>query len=191
MEPASQTLARLELETHAYHHDADQAWLQLMTPFLSRVTYAKQLARAYRFEAPLEAALAYTPHAASLVGTRSRSHLLRHDLFELDYPLGGLVPRLIAPFPSVCQALGWLYVIERSPRLFEMVRRNVIARLPDAPTAYLSDVDAEFRWRALGRVLDGVARTPQIRDQVVHAAHDAFRCSLDWYLGEQALRCGA
>lgn len=194
MAPASETLLRLELETHAYHREVDQAWLDLMTPFLSRVAYAEQLARTYCFEAPLEAALAYTPHVASLdrdapaLGTRSRARLLRHDLFALDYPLTRVAPRLIAPFPSVCEALGWLYVVERSAQLFDMIRRNVLARIPDAPAEYLTDGGAGARWEHLGRVLDRVAGTSGLRDQIVHAAHDGFRCLLDLDLGEQPLR---
>jgi heme oxygenase len=191
MDPPSQTLLRLEIETQAYHCDADQAWLDLLQPFITRNDYAEQLARAYAFEAPLEAALAYTPHIVSLIGTRARSRLLAHDLFALDYPLVKVTPRLIAPFPSVSEALGWLYVVERNARLFEMVRKNIAARLPDAPTEYLNDPDAADRWLELGRVLDRVARSPRISDQMIHAAHDAFRCQLDWYVGEQALRRGA
>jgi heme oxygenase len=191
MDRPSQTLLRLELETHAYHRDADQAWLDLLRPFLTRAQYAEQLARAYAFEAPLEAALAYTPHIASLIGTRARSRLLAHDLFALDYPLAKLAPRLIAPFPSVSQALGWLYVIERAARLFDMVRHNVAAHLPDAPTEYVTDPVAAERWADLGRILDRVARSTRIADQMIHAAHDAFRCQLDWYVGEQPLRRGA
>jgi heme oxygenase len=191
MDRPSQPLLRLELETHAYHGDADHAWLDLLQPFLTRAHYAEQLARAYAFEAPLEAALAYTPHITSLIGIRARSRLLAHDLFALDYPLAKLSPRLIAPFPSVAHALGWLYVLERSARLYEMVRHNVVARLPDAPIEYLDDTEAAERWADLGHVLDRVARSPHITDQIIHAAHDAFRCQLDWYVGEQPLRRGA
>jgi heme oxygenase len=191
MELPSPTLLRLELETHAYHRDAEQAWLDLLQPFIKRAQYAEQLARTYVFEAPVEAALAYTPHIASLIGKRARSRLLAHDLFALDYPLAKLTPRLVAPFPGVSQALGWLYVIERSARLYEMVRHNVAARLPDAPTEYVTDPYAPQRWADLGQVLDRIARTQRIADDIIHAAHDAFRSQLDWYVGEQPLRRGA
>jgi heme oxygenase len=187
----SHTLVRLELETHAYHRDADHAWLRLLNPFITRADYAEQLARAYAFEAPLEAALAYTPHLTLLIGTRGRSRMLAHDLAVLDYPAAKITPRLIAPFPSVSEALGWLYVVERSARLFEMVRANVTARIAGAPVEYLDDPEAAHRWDELGNILDRVARSPRITDQIIHAAHDAFRCALDWYVGEQALRRGA
>lgn len=186
-------LLRLELETHAYHREADQPWLALVSPELTRPAYAAQLTRAYAFEAPLEAALAYTPHLTSLTGhARARSRLLAHDLFDLDASTTRVPPRLIAPFPSVAAALGWLYVVERATRLYPMVRRNVLARLPGAPTAYLDDPNAPARWRALGALLDRVARTPQVIDQMVHGAHDAFRCLVDWYVAEhEPLRQGA
>jgi heme oxygenase len=184
MEQPSRTLLRLELETHAYHRDADQAWLALLLHDVTRTQYAGQLARAYRFEAPLESAIAYTPHVTSLVGTRARSRLLAHDLFALDYPAARLTPRLIAPFPSVSEALGWLYVLERGVRLYDMVRRNIRRRLPHVPTEYLADEAAKSRWNELGRGLDAIARTDSVVDQVVHAAHDAFRCALDWYVAD-------
>jgi heme oxygenase len=187
-------LLRIELETAAYHRDADDAWLQLLTPFLTRAGYAAQLARAYAFEAPVESAVAYTPHVTSLVGMRARSRRLAHDLFALDHPSGRLTPRLIAPFPSVAEALGWLYVVERTARLHEMVLRNVRARLPGAPTEYLQDNDAAARWDELGQVVDRVARTPRVADRILHAAHDGFRCLLDWYVAtadDQPLRRGA
>jgi len=186
-------LLRLELETHAYHREADEPWLELVSPDVTRAQYADQLARAYSIEAPLEAALVYTPHLASLIGRRARSRLLAQDLFALDYPMGRITPRLIAPFPGISEALGWLYALERSARLFEMVRRNVVARLPEvaSATTYISDTFTQVRWRDLGEILDRVARTQRVADQVIHAAHDAFRCMLDWYVGEQALRRGA
>jgi heme oxygenase len=191
MDLSSQTLLALELETHAYHRDADEAWLDLLQPLVTRGQYADQLARAYAFEAPLEAALAHTPHIPSLIGPRARSRMLAQDLFELDYPLAKLTPRLIAPFPSVAEALGWLYALERRARLFGLVRHNIRARLPSPPTEYLADDRAPRRWEKLGHVLDSVARSTEVTDQIIHAAHDAFRCQLDWYVGEQPLRRGA
>lgn len=184
-------LLRLDGETQAYHRDADRPWLDLLVPELRPRAYAEQLARAYTFEAPLEAALAYTPHVSSLVGTRARSRLLARDLFALDVPAGSLAPRLIAPFPSITEALGWLYVLERGARLLDRVKRNVAVRLPNAPLTYVEDAEAASRWHELGSVLDRVARSPRVADQVIHAAHDGFRCLLDWYVSDQPLRRGA
>jgi heme oxygenase len=188
---ARPTLLRVELETHAYHRDADRPWLALLAPELTRQQYADRLARIYVFEAPLEAALAYTPYVPSLVGMRARSRLLARDLFTLDVPAAKRVPRLIAPFPSVAAALGWLYVIERSARLLDAARSHVRARLPDEPALYLHDPEAPARWDGLASILDRVACSPRVTDDIIHAAHDAFRCLLDWYVSEQPLRRGA
>lgn len=191
MEPPSALLLRLEIETHAYHRAVDRPWLTLMTSGVTAATYGTQLARAYAFESPLEAALAYTPCAPSLVGMRGRSRLLARDLFALDMTPGRVTSRLIAPFPSVAEALGWVYVVERQARLLARVKDNIVRQLPDAPTAYVSDEEAPLRWSELGSTLDRIARTPRIADQVLHAAHDGFRCLLDWYVGDQALRPSA
>jgi heme oxygenase len=191
MDRPAHMMLRLDVETHAYHREADRPWLHLMVSGVTRAQYADQLARAYSFEAPLEAALAYTPHALSLVGTRGRSRLLARDLFALDVSIATINQRLIAPFPSVSEALGWVYAVERSTRLLGKVKRNISARLPNAPIAYVDDPEASARWRELAAVLERVARSPRVADQIIHAAHDAFRCLLDWYVSEQPLRRGA
>ena len=191
MRVVDRLLLRLDIETHAYHREADRPWLELMTSGVTHASYADRLARAYAFESPLEAALAYTPHVPSLVGTRGRSRLLARDLSALDVPPGRLTARLIAPFPSVAEALGWVYVVERQARLLARVKHNIERRLPGTPTAYVNDEEAPLRWSELGSTLDRVGRTPRIADQVIHAAHDGFRSLLDWYVSDQALRTSA
>jgi heme oxygenase len=191
MDRPAYMLLRLDVETHAHHRLADRPWLNLMVTSVTRALYAEQLARAYAFEAPFEAALAHTPHAVALVGVRSRSRLLAKDLSLLDYPHSKHGPRLIAPFANAPEAMGWLYAVERSSRLMGRVKTNIAARLPDVPAAYVDDPAAEQRWRHLEGVLERVARSPRIADQIIHAAHDAFRCLHDWYLREEPLRRGA
>ena len=184
------TLLRLELETQAYHRDADHRWLALVAPDVTRAQYADQLAKAYSVEAPLEAALAYTPHVTTMLGRRARSRLLAQDLFTLDFPMHKVRPHLIAPFANLADALGWLYAIERTARLHDMIRRNITVRVPDVAEAmtYITDPHAAQRWSDLGEVLERVGAT----DKIIYAAHDAFRCMLDWYIGdEEALRRGA
>jgi heme oxygenase len=186
-------LARLEAETHGYHRDADAVWLALLAPDLTRRRYADHLARAYGFEQPLEAALVYTSHVTSLLVPRQRAPLLSCDLVTLDEP----VPSArcwIAPFTSVAQAFGWLYVVERSARVLSMVCGNILATHPElAPaTLYLDDSTARGRWRALGVALDRIARTPKIEDQLAAAAHTAFHTVIDWYCAApKDIRLGA
>jgi heme oxygenase len=191
MDRPAYMLLRLDVETHAHHRLADRPWLNLMVTGVTRAVYAEQLARAYAFEAPFEAALAHTPHAVALIGVRTRSRLLAQDLARLDYPLAKHGPRLIAPFATAPEALGWLYAVERSTRLLARVRANITSRVPDAPVSYVTDPGAEQRWRELEGVLERVARSPRVADQIMHAAHDAFRCLHDWYLREEPLRRGA
>ena len=191
MERPCALLLRLDIETHAYHRDADRPWLELMTSTVTRASYGSQLARAYVFECPLEAALAYTACVPSLFGMRGRSRLLARDLFALGISHGWLSSRLLAPFPSVAEALGWIYVVERQARLLARVKQNLDGQLPDVPAAYVNDAEAPLRWSELGSALDRIARTTCIADQVIHAAHDGFRCLLDWYVTDQALRPSA
>lgn len=177
-------LARLEAETHAYHRDADRPWLALLAPDVTRAGYVRQLARAFGIEQPIEAALQHTAHLPVMLGPRTRAGLLRRDLRALD--VGGL-PDLarcwIAPFASVAEACGWLYVVERGARIHAMVAGHVLARMPQLAhaLAYLDDAAAPERWRELGSRLDEIARAPRAEAQVLAAAHTAFRTVVDWY----------
>ncbi len=188
-------LARLEQETRAYHRDADRPWLSLLAPDLSRGRYAAQLARAYGFEAPFDAALVNTPLLTSVVEPRLRGRLLSRDLFALDYgPLDCLPRAAIAPFASVADACGWLYALERSARLYPMIAGHILLRQPPLETAlgYLQDDDAQQRWRELGAALDEIAHTPRIANQILMAAHTAFRTLTAWYAPiADAMRAGA
>lgn len=177
-------LARLEAETHTYHRDADRPWLALLAPDVTRAIYVRQLVRAYGIERPIEAALQHTAHLPVVLGPRTRAGALRRDLVALD--VGGL-PDLarcwIAPFASVAEACGWLYVLERGARMYAMVAGHVLARIPPLADAiaYLDDAAAPERWRQLGKLLDDIVRSPRAEAQVIAAAHTAFRTVVDWY----------
>lgn len=172
-----------------YHAEADSPWRALLAPDLTRVRYADQLARAYGFEQPLEAALQHTPYVGSILAPRTRSGHIKRDLFALDYGALAAIPRcLIAPFPSLAEAFGWLYVIERSARMHAMIAGHVLARLPQLAHAvtYLADDDAQNRWRQLGTALDRIAWSSRIEDQVIAAAHTGMRTLCDWYAAKAA-----
>src|SRR4051794_26032990 len=116
----SKTLVRIDVETRAFHREADAMWLELVAPGRtpSRFNYMHQLVAMYGFDAPLEAALAYTPHLATFLDVTRwfRSGHLAQDLLNI-----GLSPKaiadlrqcMIAPFASVAEACGWLYVHQR------------------------------------------------------------------------------
>jgi heme oxygenase len=191
VESTSAALARLNIETSAHHAAADVTWRSLLEAAEpTRIEYARRLVATYGFEAPLEAALAYTPglRAAIDVRARFRAGLVAQDLLVL-----GLTPSEVAqlpecfpmaPFGSVIEALGWMYVVERSTLLHADVRQHLVSCLPEIAraTSYLDayrDV-AGARWLELGHALDEVARGDRERDALVAAAHAGFRCLTAW-----------
>src|SRR5574338_1033973 len=169
VEQASPTLLRLNLETRGFHALADEGSLALLRDDATRLDYARWLAAVYGFEAPLEAALAYTPNLKLLIDLRSRSRagLVVQDLLALGLRAGEItdLPQCLpmAPFRSPIEALGWLYVVERSTLLHDAIRRHITSRLPELAiaTSYLSSYagNAGARWAELGHVLDRAAPT--------------------------------
>ena len=192
-------LMRLELETRSYHADADRTWIELLDRYVTPADYAARLVRVFGFEAPLEAALAYTPHLTTLVELRPRfrSGLIAHDLIALGRrpsEVATLPQCMIAPFRGIAEALGWLYVMERATLLHGAVHRRLVAHLELAPacayvTAYEGVVGA--RWEELGRMLDSFGRAAPVQQQIITAARDAFTCAIDWHQGAVPRRARA
>jgi heme oxygenase len=187
-------LARLDAETRPYHANADGLWRELMEGSATPATYMHQLVRVYGFESPLEAALAYTPGLPQVIDIRSRvrSGLIARDLLALGISaarIAELPQRLIAPFATVAEALGWLYVSERASPLHEPVRRYLVARFPRlaSATGYLAADNSGERWAELAEALEPFARTRPLQRQVFAGAHDAFRSLLDW-IGVRPMR---
>jgi heme oxygenase len=178
---------RLNSETRVHHAEVDSTWHDLITIDVTQRRYLDQLVRVYGFEAPLEGALAYGPHA-QLFERRDRSGLLASDLLML-----GLRPvqiaqlpqcPAIAPFASMPDALGWLYVLERSTLVHGAARRHLVGCIPDLEraTSYLAASEASLvtRWRELGGVLDRAATSPAIEDQIAAAAATALAGQRRW-----------
>jgi len=188
-------LMRLNLETRAQHPEADYPWLELMSLDSSRARYLDQLIATYGFEAPVEAALTLTPNIAEVIQLRprSRSGLIVEDLLAL-----GLTPsriarlpqcKQIAPFRDPAEALGWMYVLERSTLLHETVRAHLATRMPMVSAwSYLTAYQgvAGQRWQEFGQALDGYAQSPSLGDQILAAARVAFDCLRDWFASEPA-----
>ncbi|MGE5184296.1 MAG: hypothetical protein ACM31C_19640, partial [Acidobacteriota bacterium] len=170
--------------------------LALLGADATRWDYVRQLRSTYGFEAPLEAALAYTPGLKRLLDLRARTRagLIAQDLLALGMSASelALLPQCfpIAPFSGPVEALGWLYVTERATLLHESIRRAIATRIPDAPgaCAYLSAYEGltSARWQQLGRVLDRAAETPRALGDLVTAANAGFRCLLAWRSGSLA-----
>ena len=196
MQRLSRTLIQLNLATREHHVAADAPWLELLVPSVTRRQYIEHLIMVYGFEAPLEAALRYTPGLSTLVDLRSRqrSGLIVQDLMRLGLGAGriaALGQRFVA-FSSTTDALGWMYVAERATLLHGAVRRYLTLRLPelDKATSYLSAYDgvAGDRWSELGNALQTVAHSPWAQYQLVRAASEGFLASREWFEGGTPLR---
>jgi heme oxygenase len=200
VDQASTALMRLNLETRSFHSDADEGWLALLRPQSTRSDYMHRLVTVYGFEAPLEAACAYTPNLKLFIDLRQRSRagLIARDLLALELranELSGLPQCLLAPFSGPIEAIGWLYVTERATLLHERVRAHLLAQLPDVndAVAYVSAYEgvANARWNELGHAMDRAIRSQAHMDDVIAAAKAGFRRVIDWSGHRHAYARGA
>jgi len=183
------TLMWINERTRSHHAAADASWLDLLVPAVTVADYRRQLVHVYGFEAPLEAALASTPLGSTAeLRQRARSGLLAQDLLALQYTptqLAALPRCMIAPFRGVTEALAWMYVMERPTSLHSPIRRHLTSRMPElaGASSYLAQSArlVTSRWDELGVMLDTVARSSQIHEQILAATQDAFRCAVDWF----------
>jgi heme oxygenase len=195
MQRLSRTLIQLNLATWEHHVAADTPWLELLAPTVTRRQYIEHLIRVYGFEAPLEAALRYTPGLSTLVDLRSRvrSGLIVQDLMRLGLGAGRIATlgQRFMTFSSTIEALGWMYVAERATLLHGAVRRYLPLRIPElgSATSYLSAYDgvAGDRWSDLCGALETAAPAPPAEHQLVHAANQGFLALCEWFDGGTAL----
>jgi heme oxygenase len=182
-------LNRLDIETRDHHASVDGYWLDLMASGVTRDTYRSHLMKLYGFEAPIESALAYTPHLITDRRERTRSGLIVQDLLALGITPARItaLPQCtsIAQFDDPAEALGWKYVIERPTQLHGAIKRNVVSRVRDVANAcaYLSSCDgiAAARWQQFGALLDEVAKRPGSGERIVAAAKIAFATMTEWF----------
>lgn len=173
--------------TRDHHARLDQLVLQpLLVADLTPDHYRAHLIRIYGFEAPLDAALAYTPQLATVYEPRPRTGLLVRDLLFLDMrpaQIATLPQCGIEPFASVGQALGWAYVLERSRLHQPMVSARVVERLPDVSCEYLcrDEIGVAARWDEFAASLQRYAGTSGDRDVLVDGAVSAFAWAIDWF----------
>lgn len=182
-------LTQLETETREHHREVDKHWLDLMATGVTRDVYRDLLVRIYGFEAPIESALAYTPHLVIADRReRTRSGLIAQDLIALGLSASKIaaLPQCpsISTFADPAEALSWKYVIDRPTQLHGAIKRNVLARIDDIANAcsYFSACDgiAAARWQQFGLLLDDVAKRPGATDRMVGAARQAFVALRQW-----------
>jgi heme oxygenase (biliverdin-IX-beta and delta-forming) len=189
MQRLSRTLIRLNLATRQHHARADAGWLDLRRATVIKQDYIEQLVRVYGFEAPLEAALRYTPGVGAVIDLRARTRagLIVQDLMRLGLGPGRIaaLPQRFISFSTAAEALGWMYVAERATLAFSVIRHHLETRLPKevtAAAAYLACYDGIVgaRWKHFGGVLDEQAVLPGVEDRIIAAAGDAIRCQRGW-----------
>jgi heme oxygenase len=171
-------LQQLDFATRAHHVPADAGRLALFTAKITPEKYTEFLSRLYSFEAPIEARWKRMPELQRVidVAPRVRTPFLLSDLAAL-----GTAPELL-PAPNLVgieQGLGWMYVVERGRRLNAMLHRHLLKRLPRELTIagnyLLASASTGQRWHELGQALDKAASNAGHTDQILNAAHRAFR----------------
>lgn len=196
MSEPNSVLMQLNRATRRWHADVDEPWLELLRPNVSRADYLAQLVRTYGFVAPFESACMYTPNLGTFIASRHlvRAGLIAHDLLAL-----GLSPAQVASIPHCdaittyrdpAEALGWLYVVERSTLLHGALRRHLTVELPEVhhACAYLTadESRATDNWLSLGRTLDRVDDQGELARDVLGAAHEGFDCVRQWFRGARS-----
>ncbi len=186
-------IERLTDETRVHHGEADSDIDALFVQDVTAAQYLVYLMRVYGFEAPLDSAIAMTPKLELVLDLRQRSRagFLAQDLMALgvrpaevaNLPLCLAIPQ----FRSVAEAMGWLYVVERTTLAHNLIRRHLTTRYPlemKIASAYLSSYEGVVgkHWHEFGVALDQVAQHPAVADRIVSAANDAFRCRRHWSL---------
>jgi heme oxygenase len=193
MQPPSRTLVQLNLATREHHAAADAVWLQLLLPTVTKNHYIEHLIKVYGFEAPLEAALRYTPGLSSLVDLRPRvrAGVVVQDLMRLGLGAARIATlgQHFMTFASPTEALGWMFVAERATLLHSAVRHYLTLHIPDlgSATSYLEAHGVSGSWSDLGNALETVADSAAARRQLIRAASQAFFAYREWFDGDAAL----
>lgn len=191
VEEISSGLVRLNLATRQWHASVDDGWLSLLRPTVTVAEYVGQLVRTYGLVAPFESACRYTPGLSGVVdfGQLNRAGLIAHDLLALDLSASQLANVPICPsitvFNSVAEALGWLYVVERTTLLADGLTHHIQYVMPQVAhaTAYLDTFakrSAEH-WQKFGREIDHALADPELAHEVEAAGRRAFEVAQTWF----------
>lgn len=176
---SSWMLAQLDYATRTHHVHADAPRISLLAGALTREKYEEYLARVFTFEAPIEARWRATVGLDSIVDVRTRMRMgfLISDLTTL----GVRIPEVTegAQFVGVEQALGWMYVVERSRRMNSLLYRHLTRRIPAVMAIGGNYLNASntcgMRWQQFGEALDRFATNHVIVEQIINAANRCFR----------------
>lgn len=177
----------LDAATRDYHAGVDVPWRALLRTEPTAYDYQSLLVQAYGFEAPVEAALALTPRLGVMIDlrARARSSWIIQDLLAL-----GLRPAKLArlpqctqvlPFRDPAEALGWLYVVERSTMHHRSLADRIAATLPAAPRTYLTADGFDHRRSDVAVALEQITADAAEGERVIAAAREAFEVQREWF----------
>jgi heme oxygenase len=167
-------LSRLFSESRMHQSIADADGAELL-----RSGYAGYLVKRYGFEAPLESALAVTPGISEVIDVQARQQcrMIVEDLVDLGMPLARVleIPHAhVHAFRDVRDALGWLYVSDRSAATHDLLVR----KMPAARVKWARDgVAARV---AIGQALDVITRCETDAVRIIDAAIAAFEHQHRW-----------
>jgi len=175
-------LSRLRAETRP-EHEATEAQMPLMSPDLTRATYAAVLACLYPLLAGWEEwALANAPaSAAALMTKRRRAALLAEDLTCLHEPIPAPAIFPADHIPGIATEAGFfgaMYVVEGSTLGGQYIARHVEPLLglrADCGTAYFRGYgdQTSVHWKEFQSAL--AALPDDSADEVIAAARAMFR----------------
>jgi heme oxygenase (biliverdin-IX-beta and delta-forming) len=187
----SSGLVRLNAATRQWHSAVDDSWLDLLRPSVTVSDYAGQLIRTYGLVAPFESACKYTPTLARIVDRwrLMRAGLIAQDLLELELSPSQVaaVPTCpaITVFATPGEALGWLYVVERTTLLADGLLRHIRHVLPQAwgATRYLETFSTQGTeyWQSFARIVDRATTDTTIAHEIERAACSAFEVAHEWF----------
>lgn len=145
------------------------------------------LVRWYGFESPLESACVMMPGLASYTATtRPRSRYIARDLADLGVPPEKLLeaePCPLGPFRDLAQALGWLYVAERTVVTNRLCHQRLAKRAPElaACTSCLNCYGAttDARWHRFGVTFERTARHAD-PERIAAVAIESYDALIHW-----------
>jgi heme oxygenase len=190
-DPLNRVLDRLDDETRELQVEADadlHAWLD---GAISPRDYRRFLTRTYGFLRPLELSLSETTDLDRFFDPRQlrKHHLLAHDLETLGMKVRDIeaLPQCMAIplFETVHEALGWLYVVERSTLGHATLFRHLAGALPGEvafASRYLKCYvgAAGEMWRSFGARVEASIAEPRHADRIVDAAKASFHNYRRW-----------
>ncbi len=176
------TLERLDKQTAVHRCVADADRLALTDNPATEHRYTSYLVRTYGFQAPLESAFAIMPGLEAHVDLSHRvwSGVLASDLVALGYPIEQILDapvRTRAPFRTLTEALGWLYVAEQTRNGHQLLRHYLGTKLARVSRAACVTRVTKCQWAELADALEHAAPADALEQAVV----DAFEAQHRWF----------